>query len=499
MVLEVLGSKVLGPFFGVSLFVWTSLITVTLVALALGYAAGGVFADKKSSPAYLYGIILLAGILVLLIPHLKAYILKTCLSLGLRFGSLVSSAVLFGPALFLLGCVSPYIIKIAAKEIKNIGRTVGIFYAISTLGSFLGTLLTGFVLISYFRVDRIFEFVGVSLVCLSLFYFAFFRKKMYLLVCLVLPFLFFHTPVKLEKIMSNGTKVSEVFSTDSYYGNLKVLDYSYGDKHIRELMIDGLIQGGIDLSNRLSVYEYPYLMEFLPYGINPSGKNCLVLGLGAGIIPMWYEARGIKADVVDINPAIVGIAEKYFGFKISGDVIISDARYFLIQSEKKYDYIIVDVANGDTTPAHILSLENFGLLKARLEDKGILAINILGGLKEETIVAASIVKTLREVFKTVKIYLNFDPGTGNVIQNLEIIAYDQPAISFKPDLVKDFPVHPFLKSVISNFLGKELLFPPGTPAVILSDDYNPIDFFDIRVKELLRKSILEITDWDALI
>src|SRR3972149_400313 len=102
MVLEVLGSRVIGPFFGVSLFVWTSLITVTMVALAAGYAIGGRLSDRKSSPDWLYGIILLSGILVILIPALKGPVIQICLPLGLRWGSLISAFILFGPALFLL-------------------------------------------------------------------------------------------------------------------------------------------------------------------------------------------------------------------------------------------------------------------------------------------------------------------------------------------------------------------------------------------------------------
>ncbi len=499
MVIEVLGSRVLGPFFGVSLFVWTSLITVTLVALALGYAAGGFLSDRKSDPAYLYGIIFAAGVFALLTPHLKASVLKACMSLGLRTGSLVSSAALFGPALFLLGCVSPYIVKIAAREMKNIGRTVGIFYAISTIGSFLGTVLTGFVLIAYFRVDRIFEFVGLSLICLTVVYFFFFKKKLYILPVVLFPFLFFSTPDVYEKTMLNGTKVTQVYSRDSFYGNVKVLDYSYGEKRNRELIIDGLVQGGVDMSNGMSVYEYSYLMEFLPYGTNPSGKNCLVLGLGSGVVPMWYEQRGIKTDVVDINPLIDGIAERYFGFKASGELITADARYYLTGTEKKYDYIIVDVSNGDMTPAHILSLESFSLMKERLSEKGILAINMIGSLKKDTMMTASILKTLREVFGSAKIYLSFGPSTGEGIQNVAYIAYNDPSLSFKKEIVKDFPVHPSLRPVVDEWLGSEFSFPAGTAAIVLADEYNPTDFCDMWLREEVRKSVLKDTDWDMLI
>ncbi len=169
MVIEVLGSRVIGPFFGVSLFVWTSLITVTMVALAAGYAIGGHWSDRKSSPDWLYGIIMLSGVLVILTPALKGTILQLCLPMGLRWGSLTSAFLLFGPGLFLLGCVSPYVVKIAAREMHNIGRTVGSFYAISTVGSVVGTMLTGFVLIAYLGINQIFLLTGSLLILLGVY------------------------------------------------------------------------------------------------------------------------------------------------------------------------------------------------------------------------------------------------------------------------------------------------------------------------------------------
>lgn len=499
MAVEVMGSRVISPFYGVSLFVWTSLITVTLVALALGYAAGGIISDRKGTPDYLYGIILAAGLSAVLIPHLKGIILKSFLHLGLRSGALVSSMLLFGPVLFLLGCVSPYIIKIAAKEIKNIGRTVGLFYAVSTIGSFLGTVLTGFILIAYLGVNLIFGIIGVVLICLSVIYFLIFRKKWYLLILIAIPFFIPDTADLNPVVMPNGTKVTRVFSKDSFYGNLKVVDYSYGIAHTRELIIDGLIQGGIDMNNSLPVYEYMYFMEFLPYSLNPAGKNCLVIGLGAGIIPMWYEKMGIKTDTVDIDPNVVTIAKKYFGFELAGDVIISDARYYLINSNKTYDYIVLDVFNGDTTPGHILSVEALQILKTRMTQKGILAVNLAGSLKKETFMTASVIKTLESVFKTVEIYPLFSLDNSEGWGNLAVIAYDYPSIPLDLSPVKNLPVHPLARDLVSRLADQRFSFPSDTPAIILSDDYNPIDFYDIWLKEKVRKNVLENSSLDIFI
>ncbi|MFN7975968.1 MAG: fused MFS/spermidine synthase [Acidobacteriota bacterium] len=498
MVIEVLGSKVVSPFFGVSLFVWTSMIAVTLGALSLGYALGGVLADRKSDPLGLYAIILGAGVLVLLVPGLKGPVLKSCVGLGLRAGSFASALGLFFPPLLLLGCTSPYVVRLAAREASRLGRTVGLFYAVSTLGSLAGTLLAGFVLLAYFRVDRIFQFLGASLIVVAAAYFLLFRRRLAAAGCLLLPLLIQPPARTHEKVLANGTTVTEVFAQDGFYGNVKVLDYSYGEKRIRELTIDGLIQSGMDLRSGLSVYAYPYLLELLPYGTNPTGRRCLVLGLGAGIVPMWYEARGVRTDVVDIDPRIPGVAQRYFGFRAPGGVVISDARCYLRGTHERYDYIIVDVANGDWAPAHILSLETFRLMRERLSDGGIVAINLIGSLRDHPLMTASVVRTLGLVFGTVRTYASVDPEKGVDVQNVEILAYDDRAMAFDPGRVAGFPIHAMVDPAIRDVRGRELAFPGATSGMILEDGFNPVDFYDLPVKESIRRELLSYTDWDML-
>lgn len=491
MVIEVLGSRIIGPFFGASLFVWTSLIAVTLVGLALGYAGGGVLSDHRESPAYLYGIIFLAGIAVLLIPVLKKPVIAVTLSLGLRLGALTAAALLFGPALFLLGCVYPYIIKIAAREIRHIGRTVGLLYAISTLGSFIGTICAGFIFLAYFGVNQIFHFMGASLITLAVFYFVMFRKKPLVLIILALPFLLPAAPDTRTKVLENGILITKIYEADTFYGNIKVLDYKYPDREVRELLVDGASQGGLDLQDGLPVQDYFYYLQYLPFSLNPRGKKCLVIGLGPGIIPRWYEQMGIVADVVDISPEIFAVAEKYFGFHLSGDKIVADARYFLNRSAKKYDYVILDVFNGENTPNHVLSRESLQLISRRMNPNGILGINLVGSVREETFVMSSVIKTLQEVFTTVEIYPTFDPDDPNRwIGNLEIMAYNSSHLTLATERLKSLPFHPNVASARHN-IGKKFTFPPETPGIILTDNYNPIDFYNLRVKEEFRRWILK--------
>ncbi|MDX8410638.1 MAG: fused MFS/spermidine synthase [Mariprofundaceae bacterium] len=499
MAVEVMGSRVVGPFFGVSLFVWTSLIAVTMIALAAGYALGGILADKRDSPDYLFAIILIAGLLVILIPFFKGMALKACMPLGLRTGAFVSTLLLFGPSLFMLGCVSPYIIRLATREMQNIGRTVGGFYAISTVGSVVGTALTGFVLIANFGVDQIFFISGMLLIALAVIYFLLFKRQWAVAALLFAPFFLGEPGPVGTSYMPDGTKVVEVYGKDSNYGRIKVVDYSSGQERIRELTIDGLVQGGIDARNSMSIYSYPYMLEYLPTALNPGGRECLVIGLGAGLIPRWYEAQGINTDIVDIDPEIIDIASDYMGFHAKRPVIIEDARYYLNSTSKTYDYIILDVFNGDITPGHVLSLEAFELMRQRMSDKGILAINLVGSLKEHTRMTSSVVKTLESIFTTVDIYPTFDPlesdGTGNIV----ILAHSGPAIDIPPPNPAVFPIHPYALEAFTHMRKGRYKMAEHEEAIILTDDYNPIDVFDIWLKEKTREGIIANTPWDILI
>ena len=499
MVIEVVGSRVIGPFFGVSLFVWTSLIAVALLSLGLGYAAGGLLADRKPNPDILYGLVGLAGIATLLVPLLKAPVLGAAMPLGLRSGALLGSMVLFGPSLFLLGCVPPFVVRLAATEWRRLGRTVGFLSALSTLGSFAGTLATGYVLIGHLPVSRIFVVVGASLLALAALYFAVFRRKPLAMAVLLLPFLAMPREDLISKVMANGTTVTELARHQSFYGAVQVIEYSYGASRTRELVIDGLIQGGIDVASGLSIYEFAYFLEHLPYGMNDQGRSCLVIGLGAGLVPAWYGERGVRTDVVDINPDVVRVAREHFGFKPSGDVVLADARYYLSQPGRRYDYVILDVFTGDTTPSHLLSLEALGLVRPRLEDGGLLVVNLAGAFGGDSFMTASVVRTLEQVFESVQIYPLFAPEEPNAFGNVVLVARNGPALPFNASRVSAFPVHPLAQPVLERFMGRPYRLPPGTKAMVLTDDFNPIDVADNWLKERVRAEILRATDWGVLL
>jgi spermidine synthase len=502
MVVEVLGSRVIGPFFGVSLFVWTAMITVTLLALAIGYAVGGQLADRHPSPTLLFALVIAAGVLVAAVPWLKLPVLKVAQPLGLRLGALAASALLFGPALFLLGCVSPFVVRIAAREWGRLGRTVGLLYAASTAGSFVGTVATGFWIIATIGVTRAFHLAGLALVTLGAVYFLVFGRRaaagpLRLLALLPLPLLaLFPRPEAPAVTMADGTRAAVVHAEDSFYGSIRVVDYRHGESHHREMIIDGLVQGGIDLRSGLSVYEYPYLLQWLPTALRPGGTSCLVVGVGAGVVPAWYAARGVATDVVDIDPQVVAVARRFFGFAPAGAVHLDDARAWLAQPGRRYDYLILDVFSGDTTPGHLLSVEALRAARRRLHDDGVLAVNLVGAVRGDVRMTASVVATLRTVFGRVDLYPAFDPDAGEGWGNLVIVAYDGPERRVAPGLPER--AHPLAEPALRRAWGRRLELPAAPGAIALSDDFNPLDVDDVDVKERVRRRILETTHPDIL-
>src|SRR5262245_6764672 len=163
LAIEILGTRMLGPYYGVSLYLWSALITVTLAALSVGYALGGRWADKGPSFSRLAIMLGGAGLWFLICPLLREPLLHRLDPLGLRAGVLVAATLFFFVPLLLLGMVGPYAIRLRATSLGEVGKTAGDIYAISTVASVVAALLTGFVLIPHVGVSRLVLWVGVLL------------------------------------------------------------------------------------------------------------------------------------------------------------------------------------------------------------------------------------------------------------------------------------------------------------------------------------------------
>lgn len=497
MVVEIAGARVIAPFFGVGLFVWTALISVTLLSLAGGYWLGGILVDRRASAAMLYLLIGAAGLFLLMTPWLRGPVLLIGVSLGLRAGAFVSAGLLFAVPLFLLGMVSPFAVRLGAKVWENLGRTVGAFYAVSTAGSFIGSVATGFYILELAGVGKTIALSGVILLILSALYFLLFGKRPGVAlaafastsIALLMP----ASPV--EARMPDGTQVRIIEQRDSFYGNLKVIEYRSGERGIRELTIDGLIQGGVDLNTGEPVYEYLALLLHLPRLLRPDTNSALIIGLGTGVLPRAYAGQAMRTEVVDIDPAVIDLCRRHFGLPQTVPVHQDDARSFLSRSDDHFGLIVLDVFSGDTTPGHLLSIEALHSVRARLTPGGLVAFNLIGSLDAEDAALPMIIATIRGVFDHVILYPLIDQTTGN--GNVIVVASN---LALASPMANTFPVlSPMVSSGVFNALQE------ARPIIddfrghgILTDDFNPIDILGQQSRDAIRRDILENTPLELL-
>ena len=486
MALEVVGARVIGAFYGVSLFVWTSLIAVTLLALAAGYAVGGRYADRMRTPDAIFVWLAAAGASLLAVPWLKAGVLAAAAPLGPRWGAFASACVLFGPALALLGAVSPAIVRQLAGDPQRLGATVGGLFGWSTLGSLAGTLLAGYVLLVHFSLTGILVACATALLALAAAYFLIYRRSPWGLALLIFPFIAIPGGREVEAVLSDGTRARLIEARAGFYGELRVVEYSYGELRVREMLIDGLVQGAADAATLQSTYETVYLLQALPIAHRPGGTRALVAGLGPGLVPKWLHERGIATRAVEIDPAVLEIARRHFGLPAALPVVLEDARRFFTSDRAQYDYIVLDVFNGDATPYHLVSREALAAVKARLAPGGVVAVNLVASADGAS--AAPVLAMLERTFGAVRVYPLRSPGSP--LANLIAIAGDAPL--GEPRLAEGLlaDVHPLARAGVRRALANAVSFaaPPGTAPI--TDERNPVDARDAEVREELRRQIL---------
>ncbi len=489
MLIEIIGARVIAPFFGSSIFVWTSVIAVTLLSLALGYLAGGKVADRAPAPHVLYGATLASGIYLLLVLFIKKATLTMGAQLGLKSGALVSSSILFAPPLFLLGTVSPFAVKLYTEQMESLGSHVGILYFLSTIGSFLGTLLAGFILIPQFGVSKILIFTANVLIGISLVYFLAFSRnvKWLLAAAIALSQVFLFHQEGLSTVFVEGTRWQEVYKTDSLYGRLKVIEARGRDRY---LIMDSANQGGVNIESGVSVTLYSHVVDVLATMACPDMKNALVIGLGPGAVPNSFSKRGVHTDAVDIDPEVVRLYQRYFArYGDAGNVslFIEDGRCFIRKTPKVYDVVVMDVFLGDSSPWHLLTREAFSEIKKVLTDKGVLVINFITIPRDAlgVRIMGAIHKTLSAEFP----YAYTFNGTGFLrggAQNVFFLAsLKKPSFNFSTVIPIPLGFTGKLEMVLHDRQDRA-----ADDAFLLTDDYNPVEFYNARAKEAWRREIV---------
>ena len=479
MIVEILGAKMLAPYVGMSHFVWTAQIAITLVALATGYYAGGWLVDRSPRLGNMYWAIIAAAVYLgaaILVVEPVAY---WCLNFKLAQGSLMASGFLFFLPLSLLAMVGPFFIRMLTSTVQDVGRNIGRLTAISTLGSFAGTLLIGYVFIRLPNSKTMF-LTSCALMAVAAGYFIGWGRANAVKALAVLAVLaglaIGGTGVARDRLL-NLPNVKEVHRANSNFGRLQVL--SIRNDALRYYMNDFLVQNDYDPNTHKSVGAFTYMLHDLARAYNPAVSNVLCIGMGVGVVPMDFANDGAKVDVVEINPAVVPIAEKFFDFvPAKVHLTIDDGRHFLNETANHYDAIILDAFLGDSSPSHLLSREAFSQMRRAMSTNGVLVINCFGYLEPgKDFFASSVDQTLRSVFRSVKIH-----GTG--LGNMFFVASDQPQLNAGqfPDISQ---VPEECRSEVETARNSDWKA-NAADGILLTDDYNPLEYYDAANREEIR-------------
>jgi len=413
MALEILSSRVLSPHFGNSVYVWGSIISTFLAALSLGYGIGGRLADRHPHLAILGRVLVAVAFFeaLLLVAGERMVGFLGEATGGSPGGTLLATAVLFGPATVLLGMVSPWAIRIAGRDLGHLGATAGRLYAVSTVGSLAGTLAATFLLIPYLQLHQILASLLILTVLTGVLALGeawasagAWRRE--------LPALILAT---LLVVLAAGHLRPVTSFTDVLYRRLtpyQTLEVVEQGGH-RLLFSDNTAQAGIRLADGKPALPY---FQVVPMALvlKEEIRTAVLLGMGGGNAGQMLHqvAPGIRVDYVDIDPAIPDVARRFLHFQAGpGDRIhIRDARRFLAETDEHWDFIYVDTYIGRSVPFHLTTTEFFRLAKERLNPGGVLAVNLASGLGHPFPLA--ICRTLSDHFQP--LYAFQVPGAANV-------------------------------------------------------------------------------------
>ena len=275
----------------------------------------------------------------------------------------------------------------------------------------------------------------------------------------------------------------ELYRGNSNFGQLQVIGAR--DAPQRFLLNDYLVQGTYDIAAQQSLAIFTYLLHDLARAYTTNLGDVLCIGLGVGIVPMQFAREGSRVDVVEINPAMVPLARQYFGLQPERlNLTLGDGRLFVNQSRKRYDAIILDAFLGDSSPSHLLTREALTAMRRRLQPGGVLVINCFGDLESgRDFLFASLQKTLRNVFPSVRAHCDPDPGR---IVNVFFVASASELVIRRAPTFGD--VHPSCRRKVEASFARGVEADPDR-GLVLTDDYNPVEFYDAANREGLRREL----------
>lgn len=484
MVVEILGSRVLAPTFGTTLHVWSALITVTLAALAIGYAWGGRIADRRPGLDVLMMVMALsAGTLVLADLGTKP-VLRLAYGAGMVGGTFIAATILFLPTLLLLGMISPMAVRAAADR-QHLGQSVGNLYALSTIGSVAGSLAVSLLLIPNLSVHIGIAVTAAALALVPLVYLISRAKWQSAVLLLVVASLgVVSTVLAGESADRTISYKHETFAVTarvpSAYGDLVVSDH----EGTRYLFLNGVQQGSLRGNASGALYAFGLQRLVTARGMP---RSVLVWGLGAGVFSRSLAEAGVDVTVIEIDPMSEKVAREYFGLPGQVKVIIGDARTETTKLTEKYDVIVLDAFSGDTPPFHLLTREAFVDLKQRLAPNGLVVANIVGSAAGPgSRAVSSVLLTMEQVFgKTAAFAPNrklFGGDRDTYVSTMFLVSGDLEGIEPSPFR---FPLPDNMRPYVEAVLKSKVVLNGDRP-VILTDAYAPLEAWSDAAVEAMR-------------
>ena len=405
MMAELVSAKMLAPIYGSSLYVWGSIIGMTLLSLTAGYYLGGWLSLlRRQRQNMVLWLMLLAALLIAIMPHLAGPLLLGFVEMGTIQAIILLTAILLAPPLLLLGATSPLIISLIAERVEDAGRAAGRVYGVSTIGGILGTFAAGFFLIPGFGLTTTALLAGTLLLSLPLGLLLGQRQFVAVLFpALAIVFL------ALRPGPQTHPDVEVVYQSEGLLGQLKVIDFSYQlpDQTVgrtdRILFVNRTAQTWINRDTGEPVWDYVIYLQSIA-SLLPEGSRALLLGLGGGTVAHYLQDIGLVVDSVELDARIAQAGFDYFDLRHSGDIFIDDGRHFLRATDRTYDLVIFDVFQAEVPPAHMLTLETFSDMRRMLNPGGFFVVNYSGYLSGSTGRGArSIYRTLTEAVDHVEV------------------------------------------------------------------------------------------------
>ncbi len=482
LAIEITAARLLGAVFGTSNLVWASIIGLILIYLTAGYFLGGKWADRSPYARTLYTILAWGGFTAGLVPLLARLVLPLAaaafddLSFGVLAGSFVGVLVLFAVPVTLLGTISPFAIRLAIKRPREAGTVSGRIYAVSTLGSFLGTFLPVLFLIplvgttyTFLTFSLVLVLAGLTGLGISAGRQAVLRLSWMPVLLLLLALMWSEVPFK----RSQG----QIFETESAYNYIQVLQTGEGYTLLR--LNEG--QGIHSIYHPEELVFFGPWMQFLaaPFlnpDFNPQDmQRMAIVGLAAGTTARQATAvfGPIPIDGFEIDPQIIEVGRRFFDMNLANlHAMPQDGRLGLRRSAQSYTLIALDAYRPPYIPWHLTTREFFQIAYDHLDANGVLAVNVARA-PDDTQMLEGLVGTIESVFPSV--YVIDLPGTFNSMLyapkgsgSLEDLARNQARLEAQGGL------HPLLQQSLARAITHQRPTPPSS--TVFTDDWAPIEW-----------------------